>query len=69
MQRSLQRYLNDKNAKLNIMKDKEFSKSREVLSAKKRQLVEENAKGNRPQATRELTAAEEDLLFTSGKVW
>ena len=51
------------------MKDKEFSKSREVLSAKKRQFVEENAKGIRPQASRELTAAEEDLLFTSGKVW
>ena len=34
-QRSLQRYLNDKNSKLNILKDREFLKSREVLLSKK----------------------------------
>ena len=33
-QRSLQRYLKDKGSKLNILKDNEFSKSREVLLAK-----------------------------------
>lgn len=66
-QRSLQRYLNDKGSKLNILKDQEFSKSREVLSSKKKQLVEESAKGNRPRAARELCEEEEDLLFTSGE--
>ena len=44
----------------------EFNKSREVLLARKRQLVEEFAKGNRPQAARALTEAEEDLLFDQG---
>ena len=48
-QRSLQRYLNDKNSKLNILKDQEFLKSREVLLSKKKQLVFEEVKGNRPQ--------------------
>ena len=49
-QRSLQRYLNDKSAQVNILQDQEFSKSREVLLAKKRELVQQHAKGNRPQA-------------------
>ena len=66
-QRSLLRYLKDKGSKLNILKDNEFSKSREVLPAKKKQLVEESAKGKRPRAAREITEEEEDLLFTSGE--
>ncbi|XP_068723969.1 uncharacterized protein [Montipora capricornis] len=66
-QRSLQRYLKGKGSKLNILKDKEFSKSREVLLAKKKQLVEKSAKGNRPRAAREITEEEEDFLFTSGE--
>ena len=65
-QRSLQRYLKDKGSKLNILKDNEFSKSRKVLLAKKKQLVEESAKGIRPRAAREIAEEEEDLLFTSG---
>ena len=48
-QRSLQRYLNDKNSKLNILKDQEFLKFREVLLSKKKKLVFEEVKGNRPQ--------------------
>ena len=66
-QRSLQRYLNDKNSKLNILKDWEFLKSREVLLSKKKQLVFEEAIGNRPHAAKELSNAEEDLLFRTGK--
>ena len=66
-QRSLQRYLNDKNSKLNILKDGEFHKSREVLLSKKKQLVFEEAKGNRPHAAKDLSNAEEDLLFRSGE--
>jgi len=49
------------------MKDKEFAKSREALSARKRDLVVNNAKGNSPQAPRELTEDEEDLLFETGQ--
>ena len=49
------------------MKDQEFAKSREVLSARKRDLVVNNAKGNRPQAARELTEDEENLLFETGQ--
>ena len=66
-QRSLRRYLNDKNSKLNILKDREFLKSREVLLSKKKQLVFEEAKGNSPHAAKELSNAEEDLLFRTCK--
>ena len=38
-----------KNSKLNILKNREFLKSREVLLSKKKQLVFEEVKGNRPQ--------------------
>lgn len=38
-QRSLQRFLNDKNSNINILKDQEFQKTREVLLSKKKQLV------------------------------
>ena len=66
-QRSLQRYLNDKNSELNILKDQEFLKSREVLLSKKKQLVFEEAKGNRPHVAKELSNAAEDMLFRSGE--
>ena len=45
----------------------EFAKSREFLSARKRDLVVNNAKGNRPQAARELTEDEEDLFFQTSQ--
>ncbi|KAK2561665.1 hypothetical protein P5673_015018 [Acropora cervicornis] len=41
----------------------EFAKSREVLLAKKQELVEKHAKGNRSQAAQSITPSEEDLLF------
>ena len=65
-QRSIQRYLNDRGSSVNILKDQQFAKSRETLAARKRELVNEHAKGNRPKATRELTEAEENLLFEQG---
>ena len=61
-QRSIQRYLNDNNSSRNVMKDQDFAKSREVLSARKRNLVVNNAKGNRPQAARKLTEDEEQVM-------
>ena len=66
-QRSIQRHLKDKNSLVNLFQDMEFAKSREVLLAKKRELVEKHAKGNRPQAARSITASEEDLLFTTNQ--
>ena len=60
--------MNDKNSKINILKDREFLKSREVLLSKKKQLVVEKAKINRPHAAKELSDAEEDLLFRSGQL-
>ena len=61
-QRSFQRHLHDKGSPINILKNNEFSKSREVLTAKQKNLVCQG-KGNCPNATRELTEAEEDTLF------
>ncbi|CAH3187324.1 unnamed protein product, partial [Porites evermanni] len=61
----LQRYLHEKGSLINILKDNEFSKSREVLAAKRKNLVRQG-KGNCPNATRELTEAEEDALFENG---
>ena len=62
-QRSFQCHLNNKNSGLNLFKDLEFTKSREVLLAKKRELVEKFPKGNLPQAARCLTEAEEDCYL------
>ena len=65
-QRSFQRYLHDKGSLINILKDNEFSKSREVLAPKRKNLVRQG-KGNRPNATRELAEAEEDALSENGQ--
>ena len=65
-QRSLQRSLNESGSKLNIIEGDGFKLSREVLTTKRRQLVE-NGKGNKSQAARELMEAEEDKLFACGK--
>lgn len=66
-QRSLQRCLNDKNSNINILKDQEFQKFREVLLSKKKQLLVEQGKGNHPKATTELTGVEEGLMFRSSE--
>ena len=50
-QRSFQCYLYEKGSLINILKDNEFSKSREVLAAKRKNLVRQG-KGNCPNATR-----------------
>ena len=66
-QRSLQRYLNDHGSTLNIVKDQQFSLSRDALSSRKGQLLRDFGKVNRPQAARHLTDAEEDLMFERGE--
>ena len=39
LQRGIHRYLKDNNSNTNILKDQEFAKSRQVLSARKRDLI------------------------------
>jgi len=56
--RSIQRYLDDSSAKINIHKDKEFKVSREVLKSKRRELRKQG-KGNKPNAT--VALANEDI--------
>ena len=65
-QRSLQRYLTENNIQTNILKDIEFEKSRQVLAAKRKNLVKQG-KGCKPQATRALTDDEENTLFITGQ--
>ena len=66
-QRSIQRYLSEKGSSVNILKDKDFEKSRKVLVAKRKSLVHEHGKGNKPQAATALEDEEEDALFTTGE--
>ena len=48
-------FLDEKNAKGNILKDEEFKVSREVLKCKGRELRRKQGKGNKPNATVALT--------------
>ena len=66
-QRSIQRYLSEKGSSVNILKDKDFAKSRKVLSAKRKSLVHEHGKGNKPQPATALEDDEEDALFKRGE--
>ena len=50
---------------VNILKDNEFEKSREVLAAKQKSLVLEH--GNKPQAAQAIDEDEEDALFEAGE--
>ena len=62
-QRSIQRFLRDNKSQFNILSDKEFELSRQVLVAKRKHLVNKAGKGNKPNTTRSLTQKEEDKLF------
>ena len=66
-QRSIQMFLSDEKSSFNILIDKEFEMSRNVLAAKRKCLVQKAGKGYRPNATRTLTDDEEDKLFKSGQ--
>ena len=66
-QRSIQRYLSEKGSSVNILKDKDFEKSRKVLAAKRKLLVHEHGKGNKPQAATALEDEKEDALFKTGE--
>ena len=63
-QRSIQRYLSEKKYPFNILKDNEFEKSRKVLAAKRKSLVYEHGKGNKPQVAQAIDENEdEDVLL------
>ena len=49
------------------MKDKDFEKSRKVLSAKRKSLVHEHGKDNKLQAAMALEDDEEHALFETGE--
>ena len=66
-QRCIQRYLSEKKYPFNILKDNEFEKSRKVLAAKRKSLVHEHGKGNKPQAAQATDEDEEDTLFEAGE--
>ena len=58
--KNIRRHLTETTAlNINILKDKEFEKSRKVLASKRKSLVNEAGKGNRPYSTRVLTDEEE----------
>lgn len=67
-QRSIQRYLSDKGSSVNILKDKDFEKSRKVLAEKRKSLIYEHSKGNKPQAARALEDEEEDTLSRDRRI-
>ena len=62
MSRSIQRHLDDKNARVNILQDEVFKVSREVLKSKRRQLRKQG-KGNKPNATEVLTNEDVERIF------
>ena len=66
-QRSIQRYLSEKKYPFNILKDNEFEKPRKVLAAKRKSLVHEHGKGNKPQAAQTIDGDGEDALFEEGE--
>ena len=60
--RSIQRFLDENNAKVNILKDKKFKVSREVPRCKRREFRNQS-KGNKPNATVALTNEDVERIF------
>ena len=67
MQAAIDRHLNLKGYSKSILKDREFSRSRLILEGKARRLRMEG-RGKRPNATRALTKAEEEKLWSLGRL-
>ena len=59
--------MSEKGSSVNILKDKDFEKSRKVLAAKRKSLIHEHGKGNKLQAATALKDEEEDALFEIGE--
>ena len=65
-QKSIQLQITEQKLPFKILKDDAFSRSRSVLAAKRKSLVKEG-RGNKPNASRELTDEEEAKLFETGE--
>ncbi|CAG2188645.1 unnamed protein product [Mytilus edulis] len=59
---SINRHLTEKHCNINLIKDKEFKHSRDVLMSK-RKLLRQNGKGNKPKKAEPLTKEEIDILY------
>ena len=60
--RSIQRFLDENNAKVSILRDEDFKVSREVPRCKRRELRKQG-KGNKPNATVALTNGDVDAFL------
>ena len=67
MMASLDRHLKNKCCTLSIVRDLEFSSSKEVLEDKAKQL-RLAGRGKRPNKARQVSEAEEEILWKSGKL-
>ena len=67
MQSSLNRYLLERKYTCNILTHIKFLSSRNILKGKARKLRAEG-KGKRPNASRPLSTAEEELLWQNGRL-
>ena len=65
-QKSIQLHITEQKLPFKILKDDAFSRSRSVLAAKRKSLVKEG-RGNKPNASRELTDEEEAKLLETGE--
>ena len=65
-QKSIQLHITEQKLPFNILKDDAFSRSRSVLADKRKNLVKEG-RGNKPNASRELTDKGEAKLFETGE--
>ena len=66
--RSIQRFLDENNAKVNILKDEKFKVSGEVPKCKRRELRNQG-KGNKPNATVALKNEDIERIFCRKPVW
>ena len=64
-QKSIQCHLKELKLPFNILQDEEFCHSKELLAAKRKNLVKQG-RGKKPNVCRELTTEEEEKLFQSG---
>ena len=64
---SLDRHLKNKGCTLSIVRDREFSSSKEVLEDKAKQL-RLAGRGKRPNKARQVSEEEEEILWKSGKL-
>ena len=67
MMASLDRHLKNKGYTLSIVRDREFSSSKQVLEGKAKQL-RLAGRGKRPNKARQVSDEEEEILWKSGKL-